>query len=89
VELLVKNVKIVNVFSEEIHQTDVDITDGIFVGFGGEGYNTKSLYDAQGRCICFWTYRWPYPYKESLLFCFLENFVMWWQYMEPQQLFYL
>ena len=38
-------------FSEEIHQTDVDITDGIFVGFGGEGYNTKSLYDAQGRCM--------------------------------------
>ena len=50
-ELLVKNVKIVNVFSEEIHQTDVNITDGIFVGFGGEGYNTKSLYDAQGRCM--------------------------------------
>jgi adenine deaminase len=53
VELLVKNVKIVNVFSEEIHQTDVDIIDGIFVGFGGKGYNTKNLYDAQGRCM-FW-----------------------------------
>jgi hypothetical protein len=35
------------VFSEEIHQTDVDITDGIFIGFRG-GYNTKNLYDIQG-----------------------------------------
>lgn len=43
VELLVKNVKLVNVFSQEIHQTDVDITDGIFVRFGGEGYNTQKL----------------------------------------------
>jgi adenine deaminase len=52
VDLLVKNAKIVNVFSGEIHQADVAIADGIFVGFGGEGeeeYNTKNLYDAQGR----------------------------------------
>jgi adenine deaminase len=37
VDLLVKNAKIVNVFSGEIHQADVAIADGIFVGFGGEG----------------------------------------------------
>ncbi|MDP8886845.1 MAG: adenine deaminase, partial [Thermoproteota archaeon] len=52
VDLLVKNAKIVNVFSGEIHKADVAIADGIFVGFGGEGeeeYNTKNLYDAQGR----------------------------------------
>ena len=52
VDLLVKNAKIVNVFSGEIHQADVAIADGIFVGFGGEGeeeYDTKNLYDAQGR----------------------------------------
>ncbi len=51
VDLLVKNAKIVNVFSGEIHQADVAIADGIFVGFGGEGeeYNTKNMYDAQGR----------------------------------------
>ena len=52
VDLLVKNAKLVNVFSGEIHQADVAIADGIFVGFGGEGeeeYNTKNLYDAQGR----------------------------------------
>jgi adenine deaminase len=53
VDLVVKNAKIVNVFSGEIHQTDVAIADGIFVGFGEEeGYNTKNLYDAQGRFMC-------------------------------------
>ncbi|MDQ4067762.1 MAG: adenine deaminase [Thermoproteota archaeon] len=55
VDLLVKNAKIVNVFSGEIHQADVAIADGIFVGFGGEGeeeYNTKNLHDAQGRYMC-------------------------------------
>ncbi len=54
VDLVVKNAKIVNVFSGEIHQTDVAIADGIFVGFGEEGYNTKNLYDAglydEGQC---------------------------------------
>ena len=55
VDLLIKNAKIVNVFSGEIHQADVAIADGIFVGFGGEGeeeYNTKNLYDARGRYMC-------------------------------------
>ena len=36
VDLLVKNAKIINVFSGEIHETDVAIADGIFVGFGEE-----------------------------------------------------
>lgn len=54
VDLLVKNARVVNVFSGEIHQADVAIADRIFVGFGSEGggedaYNTKNLYDAQGR----------------------------------------
>jgi len=31
VDLLVKNAKIINVFSGEIHETDVAISDGIFV----------------------------------------------------------
>ena len=55
VDLLIKNAKIVNVFSGEIHQADVAIADGIFVGFGEEGeeeYNTKNLYDARGRYMC-------------------------------------
>jgi adenine deaminase len=38
VDLVIKNTRIVNVFSGEIHQTDVAIADGIFVGFG-EGYD--------------------------------------------------
>ena len=52
VDLVVKNAKIVNVFSGEIHQADVAIADGIFVGFGEEAYNTENLYDAQGRYMC-------------------------------------
>ena len=50
-----KNTKIVNVLSGEVHQADVAIADGIFVGFEEEkehGYNTKNLYDAQGRYMC-------------------------------------
>jgi adenine deaminase len=50
----VKNAKILNVLSGDIHQADVDIDDGIFVGFGDSGekqdeYRAKDLYDAQGR----------------------------------------
>ena len=52
VDLVIKNTRIVNVFSGEIHQTDVAIADGIFVGFG-EGYDdAKHLYNAQGRFMC-------------------------------------
>lgn len=51
VDLLIKNTKIVNVFSGEIHQTDVAIADGIFVGFG-ESYDAKKVHDAQGRYMC-------------------------------------
>jgi adenine deaminase len=50
-DLLVKNAKMVNVFSGEIHNSDIAIADGIFVGFG-EGYDAKNLYDAQGRFMC-------------------------------------
>ncbi|MDQ3836099.1 MAG: adenine deaminase [Thermoproteota archaeon] len=55
VDLLVTNANIVNVFSGEIHQADVAIADGTFVGFttvGIEAYNSKNLYDAQGRYMC-------------------------------------
>jgi adenine deaminase len=51
----VKNAKIVNVLSGEVHEADVAIADGIFVGFEEEeavAYNTKNLYDAQGRYMC-------------------------------------
>ena len=51
VDLLVKNANIINVFSGDIHKTDVAISNGIFVGFGEE-YDFENLYDAQGRFIC-------------------------------------
>jgi adenine deaminase len=51
VDLVIKNTKVVNVLSGEIHQSEVAIADGIFVGFG-EAYDAKKLYDAQGRYMC-------------------------------------
>ena len=48
VDLIIKNTRIINVFSGEIHETDVAIADGIFMGFGN-GYEAKYSYDAQGR----------------------------------------
>ena len=51
VDLVIKNTRVINVFSGEIHKTDVAIADGIFVGFG-EGYDAKQSYDAQGRYMC-------------------------------------
>lgn len=51
VDLIIKNTRIINVFSGEIHQTDVAIADGIFVGFG-DGYDARQSYDAHGRYMC-------------------------------------
>jgi adenine deaminase len=53
VDLVIKNTRIVNVVSGEIHQADVAIADGTFVGFG-EGYDAaaKQSYNAQGRYMC-------------------------------------
>lgn len=51
VDLVVKNANIVNVFSGDIHRTDVAVAEGIFVGFG-EGYETKNTFDAQGKFMC-------------------------------------
>lgn len=52
--MVVKNAKIVNVLSGEVHEANVAIADGIFVGFedDDEAYDTKNLYDAQGRYMC-------------------------------------
>jgi adenine deaminase len=56
VDLLVKNASIVNVFSGEIHDSDVAIADGIFVGFGQTGeygkYDAQNVIDAQGMFMC-------------------------------------
>ncbi len=56
VDLLVKNASIVNVFSGEIHDSDVAIADGIFVGFGQTEeygkYDAQNVIDAQGMFMC-------------------------------------
>ena len=56
VDLLVKNANIVNVFSGEIHEDNVAIADGIFVGFGHteeyKEYDAKDIIDVQGRFMC-------------------------------------
>ena len=56
VDLLVKNASIINVFSGEIHEDNVAIADGIFVGFGHteeyKEYDAQDIIDAQGRFMC-------------------------------------
>jgi len=56
VDLIVKNASIVNVFSGDIHKSDVAIADGIFVGFGQTEeygkYDAQNVIDAQGMFMC-------------------------------------
>jgi len=55
-DLVLKNASIINVFSGEIHKSDVAIADGIFVGFGQtdkyRGNDTQNVIDAQGKFMC-------------------------------------
>ena len=55
-DLVVKNANIINVFSGEIHKSNIVIADGIFVGFGPTeeyvGHDAQSVIDAQGRFMC-------------------------------------
>src|ERR687886_1201231 len=55
-DLVVRNARVVNVFSGEIHKSDVAIADGIFVGFGPtEEYKLhepQNVIDAQGWLMC-------------------------------------
>lgn len=50
VDLLIKNGRIVNVFSGEIERQDVAIFDGIVVGFGD--YPAKRTIDVEGDFLC-------------------------------------
>jgi adenine deaminase len=50
VDLLIKNGKVVNVFSGEIEKKDVAIFDGLIVGFGD--YQAKKSIDLQGDYLC-------------------------------------
>jgi adenine deaminase len=55
-DLVVRNARVVNVFSGEIHKSDVAIADGIFVGFGPteeyKAHEHQNVIDAQGRFMC-------------------------------------
>ena len=82
-DLIVKNAKIVNVFSGEIHNGSVAIADGIFVGMSNAQneeeveYNEKgalNIVDVQGRFICPGLYRWAYS-SRALFFYLPKNFV--------------
>jgi len=50
VDLLIKNGRVVNVFSGEIEKKDVAIFDGVVVGFGD--YEAKKSIDVKGDFIC-------------------------------------
>lgn len=49
-DLVIKNGKIIDVFTGEIYEGDVAITDGAFVGVGN--YSGKKEFDASGRYVC-------------------------------------
>lgn len=49
-ELLIRNARVLNVLSGEIHTADVAMADGVFVGFGGTDATT--VIDADGRYLC-------------------------------------
>jgi adenine deaminase len=55
-DLVVKNVSIINVLSGDIHNSDVAIADGIFVGFGQteeyRWHGTQNVIDARGKFMC-------------------------------------
>ncbi|GKT13143.1 Adenine deaminase like protein, partial [Aduncisulcus paluster] len=49
VDLVIRNCRVVNVLSGEIHQADVGIAEGLFLGFGA--YEGNREYDAKGRFL--------------------------------------
>lgn len=50
VDLLIKNGKVINVFSGEIEKKDIAIFNGRIVGFGD--YNSKKMMDVNGDFLC-------------------------------------
>lgn len=50
VDLLIRNGRIVDVFSGQIEKKDVAIFDGIIVGFGD--YKAKKVFDLKGEFLC-------------------------------------
>jgi len=50
VDLLLKNTRLVNVLSGDIHEADVAVCDGVVVGFGD--YDAYKVVDCEGRYAC-------------------------------------
>ncbi|GFK95551.1 Adenine deaminase [Fundidesulfovibrio magnetotacticus] len=50
VDLLLKNTRLVNVLSGDIHEADIAVSDGVVVGFGD--YEARQVVDCQGRYAC-------------------------------------
>ncbi len=48
-DLVIKNAKIINVFTKEVMEADVAICDGVIVGVGD--YEGKQIYDAKNRYL--------------------------------------
>ncbi|MEI6290712.1 MAG: adenine deaminase, partial [Chloroflexota bacterium] len=51
VDLLLKNARLINVYSGEIYQTDIAIAGEMIAGIG-LGYHAKEVIDLQGRYVC-------------------------------------
>jgi len=49
-DLLLKNARLVNVLSGDIHPADIAVADGVIVGFGD--YQARKVVDCQGRYVC-------------------------------------
>jgi adenine deaminase len=50
VDVLLKNARLVNVLSGEIHDADIAVADGLIVGFGD--YQARRIIDCEGRHVC-------------------------------------
>ncbi len=50
-EILIKNGRVVNVYTGEAHQADIALAHGLIVGVG-KGYQAKEIFDVEGRYVC-------------------------------------
>jgi len=50
-ELLIKNARVINVYTGEIYEADIALADGLIVGVGN-GYEAKKVIDVEGRYVC-------------------------------------
>jgi adenine deaminase len=50
VDVLLKNARLVNVLSGDIHDANIAIADGVIIGFGD--YEAREVIDCEGRYVC-------------------------------------